>query len=144
MVEPGWNCTGGSAQSRDICTRIAPQLGQKTLALTPNRLTHTNGVMSLGLSLNELPPEIAANNCQYCPWLLTTSVYRTNQTPSINVSFTAPRNITVTYNFGAEPIDSFQATIEFNKEFARYLLPNYNTSQVINFMIDPRLYAITG
>lgn len=144
-IEPGWNCTGGGLNQKDICTRIGGDQPQKQLLFIPQNLIHTPGRIQLVFALNDLPQELIRNgNCDVCPFLLQSRLTSGNMIPSTSSSYSSPRNFIITYDFrGVEPISPFGIQIEFNRDIARQILPNYNTSQVQNYNIDPQGYPIS-
>lgn len=139
-IEAGWNCRGGSPNTKDTCVTFVPG---KTI-ITPRGKVHQVGRVTAGYRINYIPAELLKNNCALCSQLLQIKQISGDLIAVISASYIpqSTYSINVLFDFnGIEPIPNFVVSVQINPTLAQYF-QGVDISQIVVEEIDPSLLAL--
>jgi hypothetical protein len=143
QIESGYTCSGGSPNSRDVCTQYLPP----QLALNLTGTSHLYGTIIVNLKLNYLPANLTnpITPCTaLCEQILNISISAGyNSYTAITVQyFPGTFSFAIEVQFGIEPIPKFTIQATINQNIAGAYFPGINASGVFSFPINPAFLSI--
>ncbi len=142
----GFFCSGGSPNSKDVCTKNIPQ----AITLTATGQAHVYGKIIINVDVNYLPLSLiqSSSDCSnQCMNVLSAKIISGfSSTTGIVVSYlpSTSFSFSVTVNFGVEPIGLFGISIGINPNLVQRYFSGINTSQTLTVNINPAFLAVVG
>lgn len=142
-IEVGWICSGGSPNSKDICSQTIP----KALTFTANGQSHLFGKIILNVQVNYLPLTLiqSATDCSNrCNDALRVEIINGDKSyTSIKASYVPSTSFTfsIEIDYGREPIGIFTAQIGINPKITQRYFSGIDTSKQATVSVNPAFLA---
>lgn len=144
QIEVGYNCVGGSPNSKDICTTFKP----RSLSITQSGQSHLTNKIVLNVRLNYLPSDLlkSAVDCKNsCNGVLEVAIVKGfNTFVSIKSTYiaTTTYSFSIEIDFGREPIGLFTAEIGIKQGIALKYFSGVDTSQKLKVDVNPSFMSL--
>lgn len=143
-IEIGYQCVGGSPNSKDTCTAYRPS----ALVITQSGQSHLPNKIILNVRLNYMPKELlnSADDCHNsCRTVLDVQIVSGDRgSTSIVAQYipTTSYSFSIEIDFGREPIGLFTVQIGLQAAIARKYFSGMDTSSKLSVNVNPAFLSV--
>jgi hypothetical protein len=142
-IEAGYNCVGGSPNSRDVCSSFLPS----SLIFTQSGQTHLTNKIVLNVRVNYLPQSLikSATDCKNgCDLVLDVKITKGfSSVLSIKSSYIpgSTYSFSIEMDFGREPIGLFTVQVGLQSGIALKYFSGIDTTNTLSIDVNPAILS---